>query len=1553
MTKEGGANGYGILFEYDPLANPETAFTKKQDFSQETGGKPTGSLFVIGDVSAPVAHCKDITIQLGTNGHVTLDPIQVDNGSTPFTGLTLSVEPDSFDCTDIGNNTVTLTATNNLGESTCTATVTVQDITPPTAVCRNITVQLNAAGSATITPAQVDNGSSDACGLKPLALNKTTFGCGDIVTNPNPVILTVTDNNNNTATCTATVTVLDITPPTAVCRNITVQLNAAGSATITPAQVDNGSSDACGLKPLALNKTTFGCGDIATNPNPVILTVTDNNNNTATCTATVTVQDITPPTAVCRNITIQLNAAGSMTITPAQVDNGSSDACGLKPLALNKTTFGCGDIATNPNPVVLTVTDNNNNTATCTATVTVQDITPPTAVCRNITIQLNAAGSVTITPAQVDNGSSDACGIKPLALNKTTFGCGDIATNPNPVILTVTDNNNNTATCTATVTVQDKIAPTIICHASPVNVTISSGTVYTNLGSGWDPTVTDPCSLVSVLYSLSGATPGAGSTLNGVNFNMGSTVVLWIATDVSGNPATCSFTVNVTETTGGPVAHCKDITISLGSGGTVNITPELVDNGSANGSLSIDKSVFNCSNIGGNSVILTVTGSGGSTATCASTVSVQDLLPPTVLTKNITVQLNAPGSATIAATDVDNGSSDNCAISTRIVNPSSFTCTNLGTNTVTLTCTDSSGNSASNTATVTVQDKIAPTVSTKNITVQLNASGSAAIAATDVDNGSTDNCSITTRVVNPSSFTCTNLGTNTVTLTCTDSSGNAASNTATVTVQDKIAPTVSTKNITVQLNASGNATIAAADVDNGSTDNCAISNRVVNPSSFTCTNLGTNTVTLTCTDNSGNSASKTAAVTVQDRIAPVVTTKNITVQLNASGNATIAATEVDNGSTDNCAISTRIVNPSSFTCTNLGTNTVTLTCTDNSGNAVSTIATVTVQDKIAPNISCHTSPINITIGSGISYTKTGTDWDPSTSDNCGTAAAVYSLSGANLGSGSTLNGTSFSLGSTIVKWNVSDASGNSSSCSFTVNVDLSTSGPVARTKDITAQLDNNGKVSISASDVDNGSSNAATMAVNPNSFNCSNIGPNTVILTVTDSNGNSATASSTVTIQDKIAPVVSTKNITVQLNTSGNATIAATDVDNGSTDNCAITTRIVNPSSFTCSNLGTNMVTLTCTDSSGNAASKTATVTVQDKIVPVITCHTSPVNVAISSGTSYAHTGIDWDPVVSDNCSLPGKSYSLSGATSGTGSTLDGVTINSGTTSVLWTATDGSGNTATCVFSVIVTISSSGPVAKCKDITIYLDENGLATLTPAQVDNGSLNGTLSIDRSNFSCGDLGNTYVTLTVTGSDGQISTCMAVVQVADAIAPKFTKGSKVVSETVLEGYSFTLPDYIPQFPATDNCAVVSYSQNPPAGTVFSVRTSLDVIITATDGSGNSANTALKFSLKVIKKEKKNHPLLAVITETENQNLVTLTVYPNPFNSRLFFDLGLSKDARVKLEIFDAKGITLTILFNDILKATPLYRFEYVPQNLTEGVFFYRLTVDETILAGRVIYEK
>ena len=195
--------------------------------------------------------------------------------------------------------------------------------------------------------------------------------------------------------------------------------------------------------------------------------------------------------------------------------------------------------------ITLTAHDGVGNSESCTFDITLIDTIIPTAVCQDITVQLDAAGAASIVAGDVDGGSSDACGISSLAIDISTFDCSDVGT-PVTVTLTVTDNNGNSSTNTSTVTVEDITSPTITCPTdiSTTGPAGSCSAVVTGLAPA---SVSDNCTGTSVSYSLSGSTIGTGtSDASGTSFNKGITTVWYKVTDISGNSDSCSFDVTVT-----------------------------------------------------------------------------------------------------------------------------------------------------------------------------------------------------------------------------------------------------------------------------------------------------------------------------------------------------------------------------------------------------------------------------------------------------------------------------------------------------------------------------------------------------------------------------------------------------------------------------------------------------------------------------------------------------------------------------------------------------------------------------------------------------------------------------------------------------------------------------------------------------------------------------------------------------------------------------------------------------------------------------------------------
>lgn len=355
---------------------------------------------------------------------------------------------------------------------------------------------------------------------------------------------------------------------------------------------------------------------------------------------------------------------------------------------------------------------------------------------------------------------------------------------------------------------------------------------------------------------------------------------------------------------------------------------------------------------------------------------------PVAVCQDVVLFLDGNGAAALTSTAVDGGSSDNVGITSFSLDITAFDCNDLGANVVTFTIADLAGNQASCTANVTVLDTTAPDAMCKNLTIDLASDGTVALTAAEVNNNSSDNCSFTYGI-DLTSFDCNGVATHVVTLTAVDGSGNTSICTSDVTVRDNEAPTALCSDVTLVL--SGNsATLTAAQVENGSSDNCGVATTSIDQTSFDCNDTGSNTVSLTVTDINGNSANCAANVTVQDNTPPVAMCSNQTLDLDGSGAVTADPFSVDNGSSDACGLFGLTLSKTAFDCSDIGSNQVTLTATDRNGNTDNCTATITIRDKAAPTITC---PANETY-SCVANIPAG-DVNPATAvDNCDTNPGV-------------------------------------------------------------------------------------------------------------------------------------------------------------------------------------------------------------------------------------------------------------------------------------------------------------------------------------------------------------------------------------------------------------------------------------------------------------------------------------------------------------------------------------------------------------------------------------
>ena len=417
------------------------------------------------DVTPPTASCKNSTLYLNSSGVGAVAVNQVNNGSFDNCpgALNFSVNPTGFNCTMLGDQTVTLTVTDAAGlSSTCSATVEVTYFEAPDITCTFREFDMPASGVFELDPIDLLSSlnfpdcyiySGEGFSIEAFP---STFDCSMI--GANTVGILVTDNF--TGLSDNCVGLLFINDPDKVCcdgtlvancADATVQLNATGNGSISPGEIGGASEADCGVLRQMVSPKNFNCTKVGFNT--VTYTVTDVLEFSATCTATVTVEDNVPPVANCQDATVLLDANGNGTLAETAINSGSTDACGLANVAVSPTSFTCADLG--DQSVTLEVTDNNGNSSTCTAIAKVEDNEPPVAICLDPTVYFNGEDEITIAAVEVfdEANSTDNCSsVHLLDISPTSVTCDQLGTTV-PVMVSIADGVGNPNDCIANMTV--------------------------------------------------------------------------------------------------------------------------------------------------------------------------------------------------------------------------------------------------------------------------------------------------------------------------------------------------------------------------------------------------------------------------------------------------------------------------------------------------------------------------------------------------------------------------------------------------------------------------------------------------------------------------------------------------------------------------------------------------------------------------------------------------------------------------------------------------------------------------------------------------------------------------------------------------------------------------------------------------------------------------------------------------------------------------------------------------------------------------------------------
>ena len=1002
------------------------------------------------------------------------------------------------------------------------------------------------------------------------------------------------------------------------------------------------------------------------------------------------------------------------------------------------------------------------------------------------------------------------------------------------------------------------------------NITVSP-TVTTNYTLTATDAVTGCSTTASpaivTVFPVPGLTAPANASLNTSDDGIGNCSAVHSWTHPGVNTA-CPTTLTVAYTAGSPAPS------NLPAGGIV------VAGGAAS------ETFF----AGVTTVTYTATDQNNNTASTSFTVTIADNEMPVINCAADVLVSNTPGKCDATVILIAPSTSDNCGVES-VINDHPSNIYPLGTTDVIWTVKDVNNNTSTCIQKVTVNDTEIPTITCASDVSVNNDAGQCSAIITLTAPASGDNCSVASVTNDHSSSNVYPVGTTIVKWTVTDASGNTASCDQTVTVTDNEKPVITCPApvTTVTDPAASYATITLQQPV--VTDNCGSTITVVNDHSSAQFPIGPTIVTWTATDIHGNVITCEQTILVNDIIDPAISINppigifNTPANCDGSTDITYPVASDNSGhvtvTSNYPGLPTPSVDPVSplfvpLVVFPVGQTTITWTAVDPSLNDSWSTQTVTVTDNEKPTITCP-ADINQVNDPGLCSAEIllGT---PVTADNCGVASVSNDHPS-----------TVYPVGVTMVTWTVLDIHGNTNTCVQKITVTDNEAPTIVCASDVIVNNDlGQCSASITLTPPALGDNCGVASITNDHLSVIFNKGQTIVLWTVTDIYGNTSTCTQTVTVTDNELPVVTAAPdviTTTSVDGAGNCTASVTTDNAVFGDNCpgssiawvmtgATSGNGVGQAGTQVFNKGLTTITYTATDAVGNISLQDAmTVTVNDDELPVLS--PCPASLTLQALSNNCFQNYSWaKPTFADNC--PGTVLTVS-SNNPTVLILDlGSTSFAsfpvGVTIVTYLATDASGNTAACNFTISVQDVQNPTITGCPANITINNNPGLCSQTvywnpPTASDNcsGVILETSHIPGTTFP---VGVTTVTYTATDAVGNTTVCSFTVTVADSEIPTITAAADVAVNNDLGVCEATV---ILADPTTgDNCGVQSISNDHPSAT-YPVGTTI-VTWTVTDIHGNT-NTATQ---------------QVVVTDNE------IPTFTRPADITIFTDANCGYDASV-----------------------------------------------------------
>lgn len=454
-------------------------------WDKTVGGSSYDFLFTL-------VQCSDGGYALGGRSHSNADGDKSENSSGGLDGWVIKLAPESL----------------------------ITDTIPPDIASLPDTVYANNdPGFCSAQVSWLDPEVTDSGGV---ALIQSDYSSGDTFpVGATTVTYTAQDSSGNTAMASFVIVVTDNEAPVVATQNITIYLNDSGYAMITPMDIDFGSTDNCGIASFQLNNSYFDIN--SPDYDSVYLMVTDIHGNQASLGAIVTVvkPDTIPPVILIINDTIF--AAADPGMCSARVNWVEPEIFDESGYGISQSDFHPGDsFQVGSWTVTYTAFDSSGNMSTASFVIIVSDQEAPVVLTKEVTIYLNDSGYAEITAMDIENGSTDNCGIAGFRLSQYRFDCS--SPGQDSVQLTVTDIYGNEASAGAAVIVVDNLSPEWVTSSGSLDRQIYCGdSAGLAEAQGLSPVATDNCGMVTLFKTV-------GNLMENTYTNT------WLGLDPSGNP---------------------------------------------------------------------------------------------------------------------------------------------------------------------------------------------------------------------------------------------------------------------------------------------------------------------------------------------------------------------------------------------------------------------------------------------------------------------------------------------------------------------------------------------------------------------------------------------------------------------------------------------------------------------------------------------------------------------------------------------------------------------------------------------------------------------------------------------------------------------------------------------------------------------------------------------------------------------------------------------------------------------------------------------------------